>query len=69
MNNAYYYTAKLTDGTVMDFSGKCNKVVYTDPNYVVFGEMSADMITTSVYYILAIIPHTSIYSIVKVGGE
>lgn len=51
-----YFTAVLTNGTVMYFDKRCTSVNYSDPNYVVFKEDIDSMRSL----VLAVIPHREI---------
>ena len=57
-----YYKVKLTDGTTLTFGKKCNRVEYDDDKYCIFKHVNLDQVS---YVTLAIIPHISIFSIIK----
>lgn len=56
-----YFVVELTNGVVVDFNKKCDKVKYADPVYTVFSQLINP--TTDQYSCLAIIPHSSIFAI------
>lgn len=58
----FYFKVVLTDGECLDFNKKCDKVIFDDPNYAVFGYR-----VENGYIVLAIIPHKSIYKIVSMN--
>lgn len=57
-----YYVVTLTDGTVLDFNQQCKNVKYDNQMYAFFFGITEN----GDDYVLAIIPHTSIYTIVAV---
>lgn len=62
-----YFKVRLTDGTVLDFDKKCDRVNYSCDNYVIFRETVDSSV--SMYNTLAIIPHKSIFSIMRCEEE
>lgn len=62
-----YFKVRLTDGTVLDFDKKCDQVDYSGVNYVIFKQtVNAPVL---IYNFLAIIPHKSIFSIMRCKEE
>lgn len=59
-----YFKVKLIDGTLLDFNKKCTNVNYVDDTYTLFREIVNE--SNNTYKVLAIIPHKSIFSILKV---
>lgn len=62
MENAYF-VVELVDGSTLDFNKQCNSVKYDTSNYVLCKHTEDDSCT---YTTLAIIPHKSIFSILRV---
>ena len=60
-----YFKVKLTDGTTLTFDKKCNRVAYDDDKYGIFKHVNSDQVS---YVTLAIVPHTSIFSIIVCKG-
>ena len=60
-----YFKVKLTDGTTLTFGKKCNTVAHGDDKYCIFKHLNSDQES---YVTLAIIPHTSIFSIIACKG-
>lgn len=56
------FRVELTDGTILTFGKKCNRVEYDDDKYCIFKHVNLDQVS---YVTLAIIPHISIFSIIK----
>lgn len=56
-----YFEVKLTDGRILDFDKGCNNIEYSNDNYTIFKHV----IDERAYKILAIIPHKSIYLIMR----
>ena len=56
--NDRYIVVELEDGRVLDFNKTCNSVDYANKNYCIFKRKIGDSC-----FILAMIPHDSIYNI------
>lgn len=56
------FIVELTDGTKLTFGKKCNRVEYDNDKYCIFKHVDSDQVS---YETLAIIPHISIFSIIK----
>lgn len=59
-----YFEVELTDGQYLDFNKCCDRVLYEKENYVICGKTNGSITSCS---ILAIIPHKSIFKIIKRG--
>lgn len=59
-----YFVVELIGGTVLDFDKKCTNVKYSDNKYCIFTHEDDKEL-----YILALIPHSSIFSIIKESDE
>lgn len=59
--NDEYFKLKLTDGSILVFDKQCNSIDYSNSKYCI----CKHLIDERRYETLAIIPHSSVFSIIK----